>query len=255
MKTSAVTASESSLLWKTRSLRLFGAGVATSIVSTMFIQRGMSCRSEMQHNSPFLQLWSIRHSSHVETTCSLPCIVTINASKQSQSLKVCRSDLCSQQISIVSKQFLLCKQTVIPKAACRWAVQQYNDGNLTLQTTLAWAEQLTISPALQLVVWRALQQAVGSKCRHTAAIKPEEVQIIHALGGLHQSLVILHTIALLQSAHATYRQVCPLLMSAWTFRTASSKLAVVILHTTALLQSANATYRQVCPSPNVSLNT
>ncbi len=71
-------------------------------------------------------------------------------------------------------------------------MQQNIDKNLTLQTALARAEQLTISPALQLVVWRALQQAVGSKSGHTAAIKPEEVQVLHALGGLHQSLVILH---------------------------------------------------------------
>lgn len=81
-KTRAVTASESSLLWKTRSLRWFGAGVATSIVSTMFIHRGMSCRSEVQYNSSLLQLCSIIHSSHVEATCSLPCISINNASKQ-----------------------------------------------------------------------------------------------------------------------------------------------------------------------------
>jgi len=71
-------------------------------------------------------------------------------------------------------------------------VQQNIADNLILQTTFARAEQLTISPALQLVVWRALQQAVGSKGRHTAAIKSEEVQILHALGGLQQGLVILH---------------------------------------------------------------
>ncbi len=70
-------------------------------------------------------------------------------------------------------------------------MQQNIDKNLTLQTALARAEQLTILPALQLVVWRALQQAVGSKSGHTAAIKPEEAQVLHALG-LHQSLLILH---------------------------------------------------------------
>jgi len=92
-------------------------------------------------------------------------------------------------------------------------VQQYIDGNLTLQTTLARAEQLTISPALQLVVWRALQQAVRSKSRYTAAIKPEEVQVLHALGGLHQRLVILHnSISAVSPCH--HRQVCPLLLSA-----------------------------------------
>ncbi len=109
MKTRAVTASESSLLWKTRSLRWFGAGVATSIVSTMFIQRGMSCRSEVQHNSSLLQLCTsfMTHSSRVETTCSLPCVLTSNASKPS--LKVCRNEWCSQHISIVLKQFLACR--------------------------------------------------------------------------------------------------------------------------------------------------
>ena len=97
----------------------------------------------------------------------------------------------------IFQQFLACRPTAIPKTSCRHAVQQYSNGNLTLQTTLARAEQLTISPALQLIVWRALQQAVGSKSRHTAAVKSEKVQVLHALGDLHQRLVILHTTAFL----------------------------------------------------------